>query len=485
MPAMIWCFGSDKLIDFVNQSALDFTGHSMDDELGSGWTRTVHPDDLDRCLATYWSSHNTRRPFRIQCRLRRADGEYRWVVCHGVPCSSDDAGLPRYLTACFDVTEIYQRQEQTLRAEKLESMKQLAGGVAGRVGSILENVHVVASAAGRLDDRSAAQDQLETITRLTSEALQVMRDLKIYAGQERPEFGIVSLSHLVEDALGALRDSIPGNVKIETYHADALPSVRASSTQLQQLVIQLVRNALNAIGEQEGIIAITTSMMTVKAGALLPGRTPVRPGMYMNLEVSDTGCGMSQDVRARIFEPFFPSNASCHIGLAVLDGIVRSHGGVMHVVSATGAGSTFQVLLPLGGEPCPSAATRAKPAPCTAIMVVEDEQTLLAAVTKMLEKSGFSVLAAADGDTAIEHIRTCGERIALLILDVNLPGMPSRNVLQEARRVRPGIPVILTSAFEQDVAEASFTGLPVEHFIRKPYRLVALVNLLERVLSNE
>jgi DNA-binding response OmpR family regulator len=161
------------------------------------------------------------------------------------------------------------------------------------------------------------------------------------------------------------------------------------------------------------------------------------------------------------------------------------------VASARGSGSTIQILLPCSGE-APSKTPAAAPAwaarsaagkAAATILVVEDEQTLLLAVARMLRKNGFSVLTSADGVAAVDQLRLYGEHIALLLLDVTLPGLSSREVLEEARRIRPDIPVILTSAFSQNMIDSSFVGLHVDHFIRKPYRLADLVDVLQRVLT--
>jgi two-component system, cell cycle sensor histidine kinase and response regulator CckA len=208
------------------------------------------------------------------------------------------------------------------------------------------------------------------------------------------------------------------------------------------------------------------------------------------LEISDTGCGMPLEAQARVFDPFFTTKSAGHgLGLAVVQGIVRGLSGAIHLESEAGRGTTFRILLPADGRTAPPPRLAgAAPAteelhPAGIVLVVEDEAPLRCAVAKFLRKKGFSVMEAADGTAALNLIRAHPGVIAAILLDITLPGAPSREVFAEARRMRPDMRVIVTSAYGQNTVDASFPGLKIDSFIRKPYQLGNLVSLVRRVIS--
>jgi CheY-like chemotaxis protein len=210
----------------------------------------------------------------------------------------------------------------------------------------------------------------------------------------------------------------------------------------------------------------------------------------VELEVSDTGCGMTETLKAKIFDPFFSTKfVGRGLGLAVVQGILRSQGGAIDVMSSPGEGTTFKVFLPCAAEratklpmaPSSSGVWQAK-ARTRTILVVEDEQILRLAVSKALRKSGFLVMEATNGSDAIDLLRKHEERIDVVQLDFTLPGISSREVFEETQRMRPDLKVIVTSAYSKDTVDACFTGLKVEHFIRKPFQLADLAHLLGEIL---
>ena len=205
----------------------------------------------------------------------------------------------------------------------------------------------------------------------------------------------------------------------------------------------------------------------------------------MRIEVSDTGCGVTEEVRAKIFDPFFSTKFPGRgLGLAVVQGIVRDLGGAINIVSAPGQGTAFQVLLPCapkGASEIHSTITSGglekSNANARTILVVEDDETLRRAVSKGLQKRGFSVIEASDGSAALDLIHAHRDEIDVVLLDVTLPGASSREVFEEVLRIRPDLKVIVTSAYGQQMVDAYYSGLRVNYFIRKPFQLDDLVRL--------
>jgi CheY-like chemotaxis protein len=290
--------------------------------------------------------------------------------------------------------------------------------------------------------------------------------------------------------LELLEVSVSKHAVLETTLGKNLPTVRANSGQLRQIVMNLITNASEAIGDRDGVIRVATGLVTVRRDSPVAGSDDLGSGQYVQLEVSDTGCGMTREMQAKVFDPFFTTKLSGHgLGLAVVQGIVRRLSGTIRVVSAPGKGAIFQLLLPYVEEtaqPGNSASqAEGETIGCrgATILIVEDEDLIRQPVSKMLRKKGFSVVEASDGNAAVDLIRAKGDHIDVLLLDITLPGASSREVFEEATRLRPGLPVIITSANNEEMA-ATALARRVNRFIRKPFALDELFGLIRESLSS-
>ena len=471
---MIWVAGPDKVLNFFNKTWLDYVGRTLDQELNNGWVESVHPDDVDRCWAAYASSFDARENFHIEYRLRRADGEYRSVLCSGVPRFAPGHVFAGYIGSDIDITDLRRAHAEDFDRQKRESLGALSAGIAHDFNNLLGSILADAELAeADLVEDSPCWEQIQRIKAVAIRASEIVRELMIYSGQDKADLGPVDLSRLVEDMLELLKVSISKHAVLETDLPTHLPAVRGNAAQLRQVAMNLIINASEAIGDRHGVIRVTT--------ALAPG------GDALRLQVSDTGCGMTGEQKERIFEPFFTTKfAGRGLGMAVVQGIVRAHGGSVHLASAPGAGTTFQILLPCDDRPAdpPVAAhPEVEQASSGTVLVVEDEEMLRLSLSKLLEKKGFSVMEAGDGCLAIDLFRKQKDRINLILLDATIAGCSSREVLAEARRIRPEIKVILTSAYSREMVMPSLGAQPINAFIRKPFPLADLVELLRTTLT--
>ena len=253
--------------------------------------------------------------------------------------------------------------------------------------------------------------------------------------------------------------------------------------------MNLVVNASEALGDHDGVIRVTAEHIAADRAEGLAKELPA--GDYVQLEISDTGCGMSPETQAKVFDPFFTTKFSGRgLGLAVVDGIVRSLRGIIQVASEPGKGTTFQVLLPCteaetkpDADPIVQIEGAAPSAQQAAVLVVEDEEQLRLAVTKMLGKSGLQTFEAGDGSTAIDLLRARGGEIDLILLDLTIPGCSSREVIAQAALAGSDkMKVILTSAYSAEVAKPMMDAPLVCGFIRKPFELGELVQRVRSVL---
>jgi PAS domain S-box-containing protein len=486
-PVMLWVSGPDKLCSFFNKGWLAFTGRTMEQELGNGWANGVHPDDLDRCLAIYAAAFDAREDFQMEYRLRRADGEYRWVVDHGTPRFSADGTFAGYVGSAVDITDSKLNQERMLLAQKLESLGLLAGGVVHDFGNYLGSILADADTTlAELGANSLARPSLQRIEAVALQASDMVRQIMSYTSQEKRGLEPVDVSSLVQDMLKLLRLCIPKQAKVSVDLPPSLFLPQANAAQIRQVIMNLVLNAGEAIGNQRGTITITGKRENTGGNRLCASAgTPPDAGC-IRLEISDTGIGMTEEIRGRIFDPFFTTkSAGRGLGLAAVQEIVRSHGGSIEVESTLGHGARFRILLPCdhkqkGHPPTPEGV--AASVPSGSILIVEDEEALRVSVAKMLRRRGFSVLEACDGDFAVELIRERNEDIAVVLLDLTLPGKSAREVLEELRRKRPAAKVIITSAYGCEMFGGPVSAFNLETFIRKPYHISELVTAVSQAL---
>jgi PAS domain S-box-containing protein len=483
-PVMIWVSGQDKLCTFFNAAWLAFTGRTLEQELGNGWSESVHPEDLDRCIAAYSSSFDARRSFQMEYRLRRADGQYRWVLDRGVPRFEPGGAFAGYIGSGIDINDLKRTQEEALARQKLEDLGVLAGGIAhdfnNLLGTILAEAELVDA---HLDAGSSPREEIERIKTVAVRGAEIVRELMIYAGKDQGGvFELVDLSRLAAEMLELIKVSISKHAVLKSNLDKNLPPVLGSAPQIRQVFMNLVINASEAIGDQEGVIQITTSRATDRPGS---------SGDCVLLEVSDNGCGMTPEAKAKIFDPFFTTKfAGRGLGLAVVHGIVRAHRGAIEIETAPGRGATFRVSLPCASAAPDSIALSAKERShdrtrtVGTVLVVEDEEVLRLAVSKALRNRGFAVMEAQDGSVAIDLMRTHRDDIDAMLLDFTLPGTSSREVLEEAQRLRANLKVVLSSAYDRKTVGASFGGLGITRFIRKPFQLDDLAGTLRDAIAS-
>jgi PAS domain S-box-containing protein len=346
-PVMIWVHGPDKAQTFYNKQVSTFTGRPIDDLIDQGCVPSIHPEDRDRYAALYLESRDTRQGFQIHYRMRRADGEYRWVMTTAAP-RQFNATQAGFVGTIIDITDFQRPHEQRLKAEKLESVGVLSAGIAHDFNNLLGAIFGETDLAlSELPEDSAARENVERITAIAVRASEIVHLLMAYAGDHNQERAVVHLSAVVTEMLRLLKSSISRKTVLKTDLCPDVPPVLANPTQIRQVIMNLISNAAEAIEDGEGAITVSTCYIRVdpESAANPPGNLP--PGDYIRLAVEDTGCGMTEEAHAKVFDPFYTTKfLGRGLGLAVVQGIVRSHSGTIHVVSTPGKGSTFEIVLP-------------------------------------------------------------------------------------------------------------------------------------------
>jgi CheY-like chemotaxis protein len=326
-----------------------------------------------------------------------------------------------------------------------------------------------------LPAESALHSYLEQIELSSQRAADLCKQMLAYSGKGRFIIQRIDLSALVKETLHLLQISISKKAVLKLRLAEDLPGVMADATQIRQIIMNLVMNASDAIGEKSGLITIFTSTVRADRAYLddLVGAADPVAGDYVVLEVTDNGSGMSPETKAKIFEPFFTTKFTGRgLGLAAVLGIVRGHKGALKVYSELGRGSTFRLLLPAAGAGSEAKAER-PPTPHWhgqgTVLVIDDEESVRQVAGKMLKALGFQVLSASEGEEGLRIFRAHSDAISCVLLDLTMPRMDGEETFRELRRIEPDVCVILMSGFNEQEAGARFVGKGLAGFLQKPF----------------
>jgi PAS domain S-box-containing protein len=601
-PVMIWVAAPDKACTFVNRTWLNFTGRTMEQELGFGWAACVHPDDRQRNYEVFSTAFEARRSFQSECRWRRADGEYRLVLCTGIPRFEPGGNFAGYIGSKIDITDlqsemrfrqlaenidqvfwmidiatdrvlyvspafekiwgvafpaVYQNPawlletvhpedrercaaflsklrsdpaEETYRivrpdgavrwiydraflvhdpegklyrvagiaeditahraleegfrqSQKMEAVGRLAGGIAHDFNNLLTVVggylHMVLDATPPSDPR---RDKLEQILAASNRAGALTSQLLAFGRKQMVQPRLVNVNNLLTSMQGLLRPVMGEHIRLETDLAAALPCVKADPNQLEQVLMNLAANARDAMPEG-GEFRIRTAL----AGGQADARRGPDRGPSVRMQISDTGCGMGEDILQHIFEPFFTTKGvgkGTGLGLSTVYGIIQQNRGTIQVASTPGRGTTFDILLPAATdseEARPAAVPFESLRGTETILVAEDESGVRQLVCETLQQLGYTVLQAADGHEALRILEQNGP-VELLLTDVIMPVMGGPELAKRVRALMPGTRVIYMSGYTDDTL--AFYGLPQPgtSYIQKPFAPKALAEKVRQVL---
>jgi PAS domain S-box-containing protein len=383
-------------------------------------------------------------------------------------------------------------EEQMRHAQKLESLGVLAGGIAHDFNNLLTGIMGNADLAlMTAAEETSVGKSLKEIKKSAERAAELSRQMLAYSGRGNFVIEPIDLNDVLAEMSNLLEVSISKKATLRCDLAGGLPSVVGDATQVRQVIMNLITNASDAIGDAEGIIRLSTGVVECSqsdlaecyAGSELPA------GTYAYVEVADSGCGMSEDTLQRIFDPFFTTKFTGRgLGLAAALGIMRGHGGGIRVESEEGRGTVFRILLPTDGSQASSQEAPVVERPTVAsegvVLLVDDEETVRLVGASMLEQSGFSVVTAADGSEAVDYFREHQDEIGCVLLDLTMPRMDGRETFDELRRIRSDVRVVLSSGYSEQEVYGRFAGQGIAGFVQKPYLMDRLVGEVQRAMSD-
>jgi PAS domain S-box-containing protein len=490
----IVCDADGKPVDYrflaVNPAFERQTGLKAEDLIGRT-VKTVMPDIEQIWIDTYGRVALTGVAEHFENFSRGLNRHYEVTAYR--PAAGQFACVFTDITARKQMEEERRRvSEQLQHVQKLEGLGLLAGGIAhdfnNLLMAILGNVDLTLEEVPR-DSTVAAS--MQEIKRASLRAADLCKQMLAYSGKGKFVIGYADLSGLVRDITNLLEVSISKKAVLRYHLADGLPAVAADVSQIRQVVMNLVINASEAIGDRSGAISVTTGVMECDAsyfsGAYIS--EVCVPGRYVYLEVADSGCGMNKATQARMFDPFFTTKFTGRgLGLAAVLGIVRGHKGAIKVYSEEGRGTSVKILLPatdICPQPDAPVETAARWRGSGTVLLVDDEEAIRSVAKRMLERIGFEVLAATNGQDALAVFRNTADRLACVVMDLTMPHMDGDAAFREMRRIKPAVPVILSSGYNQQEVAERLVGKGLDGFMQKPYQLSQMVETLQSVIGKK
>jgi len=463
--------------------------------------RIVHPDDKDKFIHHLEYDDNGITPAVCQTpdfRIRTRSGQERWIehICHEV---FDNDGMSLGHRACNrDVTERKQGEEERIQleqqfhhAQKLESLGVLAGGIAHDFNNILTVIlgHCYLAREDLIPEHEykAAFQKVESAS---NRAADLCRQMLTYAGKNPLVQTQVNLLLLVDDVAKMLHAAIKKNVSITLDLKQDIPHIKGDSGQIQQIIMNLIINAVEAIGDANGTIRVLLTEATFESDKTETDTfgTFIKASRYACLEVTDTGVGMDEETKKRIFEPFYSTKFTGRgLGMSAIQGIIKSHEGLLLLTSSPGVGTTFKVLFPLPETfddvvTAPAILTPFKKSGVT-ILLVDDEQALRNVGAALLKSMGIKALTAQDGREALEIFREHGREIDVIMLDLIMPVMGGIDTYHELRKTDMTIPIVICSGYGVESVAHVINNDQHAGFVHKPYKPEELRDVMAKMMG--
>lgn len=496
---------TDGTLTDINDVALQFSGAERSASVGKPFWETAwwaHSPDLQEKLrqAVKCASEGTLATF--EATHPAPDGTLHYVNFSLRPVKDQSGTVIFLVPEGHDITELKKAEgerlnleRQLLHAQKLESLGVLSGGIAHDFNNLLQALRGnLDLALMKLPQESPANNNIHQAIKAAGHAAKLTNMMLAYSGKGIFDIKPLNLTALVEENATMLDAAITKSITLEQHLDCTLPLIKADAGQLQQVIMNLITNAAEAIGDQGGKIRLSTGVKEFDQAALNGSRLEEKPvaGRYVWMKVCDSGCGMDADTLNKLFDPFFTTKFTGRgLGMSAVLGIIRAHKGAFLIESRLGIGTTIQVLFPIfeqqpavsGSHDAEESVKAERGNHQVKILVVDDEDMIRDVSTAMLEELGFETAAASSGEEALKLFTLDGDGIDIVLLDQVMPGMDGVAVFKELRRIRPDIKVLLASGFSQQEVSERFRGLGLNGFLPKPYSIKNLTEELSQVLK--
>lgn len=504
---IIWTMDLELNATYVSPSEARLRGYPMAEVRTHRFDQRMTPESLERASTGMASAMKAEQaghaafPVTGEMDLMCADGSVLPTETT-VSLLRDGEGRPTgFLGVTRDISRRKRAEEERLALEtqvqhsqKLDSLGLLVGGVAHDFNNLLHGLVTNMSLVRQeLSESSPAVARLDDMDTATRQAADLCRQMLAYAGKGRLLAEPVDLDEVVTEMSGLLAATLPGKGRLVQKLDGGLPTLLADVSQLRQVVMNLVTNGAEALGEHGGVVSLSTGSQRCEPEYLRRAMLgdAASPGMFVFIEVEDDGAGMDADTAAHMFEPFYSTKfAGRGLGLAAVSGIVRAHRGAVTVDSEAGQGSRIRVVLPVLARVARPAVADAPKVPemdgaGRLLLVVDDDRLSREGLELVLAQRGFEVITASGGNAALEVVQERGEELAVVLLDLTMPDMDGVETFQRLRKLREDLPVVLCSGYGMDEAVERFGG-DQEHlagFLHKPYDPLTLLAQLHDILD--
>ena len=495
IPQIVWTATPEGTLDFANANWSGYLGIDLDTFNKGGWATLLHPNDTDRTTQAWANGLQSGLAFEIEHRLRNnLTGNFRWYLSRAVPLETEDGQIFKWFGTSTDMEDQKNAELAMFNKQKLESLGILAGGIAHDFNNLLTGIMGGASlAADALPPSHFLQSILSDMVRSSERAAHLTRQMLAYAGKGSFFIEQVDINDLVRTTGDLIRASIPNHVQVSFDLRHDLPPVTADSGQIEQVAMNLMLNAAEAIESKSGSVTVKTDFVKlteVEIEQIQLTTGSLVPGAYVVLQVQDNGSGISEAILARIFDPFYTTKFTGRgLGLSAVQGILRMQKGALEVRSTVGNGSIFRVYLPpaTGKKLNPKIPVQpAMKGHSGTILVVDDEETVRRVSQLALENGGFSVRIAAGGEEALRILQSKTEGpFSLILLDLSMPGMGGKEMLRQLRALGIDIPVLIYSGYSEEAVLKEFSGQVIAGFIQKPFTPRQLADYVSGALNAE
>jgi two-component system cell cycle sensor histidine kinase/response regulator CckA len=481
LPGMAYrgAFAAERALWLASEGAEALTGYpsaELTSPSGVPFGTCIHPEDRDAVWNAVRDAVDAGRPFHLVYRLRRPDGQVRWVMDQGRPVSWAEGGVAGVEGFVMDVTAQHAREADLRQAYKMDAVARLAGDVAEEFNTVLTTIKGYASlVAMGLGDADPLRDDLREIEDAVDRAAQRTRHLLEFGKHPLVLPEMVDVNEVVLGMEETLRHVVGAEVKLVLSLASRLGRIRVHPSQVEQVLLNLVVNARDAAAAGGSITVETTESRG--ADSALADQGPC-----VSLTVRDDGCGMDENTLERVFEPFFttkPQQQGAGIGLSVVYRIARQHGGTVRVESVPGEGTRVQVLLPCAEPPAQAPEPPAGAVPprwSGTVLVVDDDSAVRHYLRRVLEQCGLEVLEAAGGEDALRRAAEHSRPLDLVVTDIVMPQMSGRELVRRLSAPHPGVPVLFLSGYFADAPRG-------DAFLTKPFSPAEMWDKLRLLLG--
>ena len=451
------------------------------------WLEAIHPEDRVRVQEAA-STRQAAGGYDEVYRILRPDGTVRWIHDRAFPIRDTDGSVYRLVGTAEDITERRRLEEQFRQSQKMEAIGTLAGGIAHDFNNILAAIIGYTELAAMRVEGPPVAGYLTAVLQGAARAADLVRQILAFSRQQEQLRRPVDLRLVVSEPLKLLRATLPATIEFDLALDRDLPPVLGDATQIHQVVMNLCTNAWHAMRDRPGRLSVRLTACQVDAHA---ARThpDLRPGLYLRLTISDTGTGMDRATQERIFEPFFTTKKQGEgtgLGLSVVLGIMQSHEGAITVYSQPGEGTIFHLYFPVQEEMLLEPEPGKAPAPRgrgQRILLVDDEPALAALGEAMLRQLGYAAESSTDVRASLAQLSAAPSSFDLVITDLAMPGMTGVDFARELLRLRPGLPIILTTGYSATLTDEKVRELGIRELLLKPPTLLTLGEALHRVLD--